>query len=775
MSFMSDPTPKTGEALDFLQRYRGDEPIVLTAIVPNGGGIESETFRPESEGVRLRNWIDLWQGKANVYFTVNPTLKRLSGRVKAAKTDMRGMTTLHVDVDPRIGEDFAKERARILAMFESFTPAPTIIIDSGGGYQAFWVLDQEHAVNGSEELAAELEAYNQQLELLFHADPCHNIDRIMRLPGTLNVPDTKKLKKGRAVALARLVQYLDGASYPLSKFTAAPRLQMKGARTGAPVKLSGNLPRIDLDTLPEKVSQKAKVIIIHGTDPDDPLRFPSRSEALFYICCELARAEVPDDTIAAIIMDRDLAISASVLEKPRAAEYAARQIQRAKEEAESPELRELNDNHAVISDIGGRCRVISENMDPVMLRTRISEQSFDDFRNRYMNRLVIEGKNKTPLGKWWLQHPKRRQYDSIVFSPGHEVEGAYNLWRGFTCEAIPGDWSLLKAHILNNICSGRVEHFEYLLSWMARTVQKPGSPGEVSIVLRGRMGTGKGKFAKAFGSLWGRHFLQITDPKHLVGNFNAHLRDCVVLFADEAFYAGDKKHESILKALITEETLVVEGKHVNAEAAANFTHLLMASNSQWVVPAGSDERRFFVLEVGDESMQDSPYFRAIDTELNSGGREAMLYDLLNRDLSDFDVRAFPRTIALQEQKLLSWREEESWWYEKLHEGRLLEQGWPAEVLKHELHKDYLDFANRHRLQRPLHPTAFGRFLTRVMPAGYPRGFQRLTEIVGYDGDDARMIKARAYWYSLPPLEDCREFWDKNFGGPWNWPKEEEDR
>ena len=35
--------------------------------------------------------------------------------------------------------------------------------------------------------AAQLEAYNQQIAVMLAADPCHNIDRIMRLPGTLNI------------------------------------------------------------------------------------------------------------------------------------------------------------------------------------------------------------------------------------------------------------------------------------------------------------------------------------------------------------------------------------------------------------------------------------------------------------------------------------------------------------------------------------------------------------------------------------------------------------
>lgn len=646
-------TPNTGEAVDFLMRYRGSDPIVLTAIVPNDGGTESDTFRPEQDGARLRKWIDARQGKLNIYFTVNPTLKPMAGRVKAKKTDIRGMTTLHVDLDPRAGEDLEEERVRAYKVLREFNPRPSFIIDSGGGFQAFWLLDEEHRTDGSEERAADLEAYNQQIALLLHADPCHNIDRIMRLPGTLNVPDAKKLKKGRRLALARIADWPeDQGRYSLTKFTAAPKVQAR-AGGGMAVKISGNLPRVDLDTLPERVPDKCKVVIVHGDDPDDPTRFPSRSEALFYVCCELKRAGVEDDVIASIIMDRDFAISASVLDKSRPEQYAARQVQRATEEAESSELRELNELHAVISDIGGKCRVVTEVPDPALGRKRLSKQTFEDFRNRYMHRLVTEGKKQTQLGVWWLRHPMRRQYDTLTFAPERHVEGAYNLWRGFAYNPVPGNCSLFLDHVRENICSGDEEHFDYLMNWMARAVQQPGSPGQVAVVMRGRRGTGKSVFATHFGRLWGRHFLQVSDPKHLVGSFNAHLRDCVVLFGDEAFYAGDKKHESILKTLITEPTFMIEGKGVDAEPSPNYTHLLLASNDQWVIPAGEDERRYLVLDVGAAQIQNSEYFAALQKQMDLGGYAALLHVLRTRDISEFEVRKFPRTAGLQEQQLLS--------------------------------------------------------------------------------------------------------------------------
>jgi hypothetical protein len=41
-------------------------------------------------------------------------------------------------------------------------------------------------------------------------------------------------------------------------------------------------------------------------------------------------------------------------------------------------------------------------------------------------------------------------------------------------------------------------------------------------------------------NIWGNHGLYVSNAKHLVGNFNAHLSDVCFLFADEAFYSGTK-------------------------------------------------------------------------------------------------------------------------------------------------------------------------------------------------------------------------------------------
>lgn len=784
----------TTAAVEFLRSWSEDQ-WLLCAITPEDRRITTANFDPrDKRSVEdARAWVEDRQGRENIYFTVNPVMNPRP--VKAKKTDVRGMAWLHVDVDPAPppkGADAdamrrhnAAERSRIQAELEAFDPPATVIIDSGGGFQGFWRLAEEQQTAGSEERAAELEAYNIQIAKQLGADNCHNLDRIMRLPGTVNVPDAKKRAKGREAAPTRVAFEDWRLEYLLTDFTRADAVQRPGdtgAAGSGEVQLSGNIARLrSVDDLGERVSTRTKMLIVQGDDPDDPTRYASRSEVLWAVMCQLVRDGVDDDTIASVILDPDFGVSAHVLDQPRSLQYAARQIKRAREEVIDPWLRKLNDQHCVIEDIGGKCRIISEVMDHAMGRTRLTVQSFEDFRNRYMHIpiQIAQAKNGNPvyapLGKWWLENPNRNQRQGVVFHPGREVAGFYNLWRGFGCEALAGDCSLFLEHVRVNICAENKAHYEYLLNWMARTVQHPDSAGEVAAVLRGKMGVGKSFFARTFGSLFGRHYLAVSDPKHLVGSFNAHLRDCVVLFGDEAFYAGDKKHESILKTMVTEDKIMIEGKGLDAEAMPNYLHIILASNSDWVVPAGVDERRYFVLDVKDAQHQRHGYFRAIQDQMNTGGREALLHLLLTRDISTFEVRAFPRTTALQEQKLLSLSPEEQWWFEKLYDGVLVDGTWGPSVTKIAIKSDYRIFMEHQRQMRRVAPSALGKFLKKVCPGRWPDATQRMADVTRMDEHGVpHTVRQRVWFYDFPSLEDCRNHWDRHFGGPYDWPPEPED-
>jgi hypothetical protein len=667
----------TDTALDFLQRWAPEGPWALTAIKPDKKSIQGKLFR-KADFTEMGQWIKDRNGKYNMYFSVNLVMRDFDR--KASREDIGCMVALHVDIDARppnpelsADEIAAHNQAEFARIYELLTtklpqgvPAPSVITFSGGGYQAFWKLVEPVPIDGDNAKYEDAKLYNVQLERIFEGDNCHNVDRIMRLPGTVNIPDAKKLKKGRKATLAVVKGFAADVAYDLDKFVKANPVQLAnepgraGGSTKDEIKIGAAFRRLaDVSDLDEwNVPERIKVIIVQGHHPEETKEDNTRSSWLFDVVCNLYRCKVPDDLVYGIITDKDYGISASVLDTGTNAEkYALRQMARAKEDIIDPWLCKLNDKHFIIGNDGGKCRVFEEVEDPVLKRAHLTRQSFDDFRNRYMNKYVRVGTDSdnkpvwAPVGKWWLNHTNRKEFERIVFAPGMEVPDAYNMWRGYAFRSIPGDKHLgFLAHVRENLCNGNDEYYRYIVGWMARAVQFPGEQGHVAVVLRGERGVGKSFFAKQFGALFGRHYLQVTQPSHLVGNFNSHLRDCVVLFADEAFVAEDPKHGKILNAITTEDMIMIERKGVDVVSAPNFTHLIMAANDPHVISAADDERRFFALEVGSSRKKDLAYFEGLQNELTNGGYENLLHYLLTYDLSSFEVRAVPDTDALLKQK-----------------------------------------------------------------------------------------------------------------------------
>lgn len=192
------------EAIDFLTWAYPEGPWALTAIEVEQRLTWTSTFRPQSIKGLLAFLAD--HHLRNLYWSCNLPIGDLTK--KAEKIEIYAAHFLHVDVDPRAGEDVEAERARILGRFEAppdTIPRPSCVVFSGGGYQGFWRLTEPYVIDGDERRAEELESYNRQLELAFGADHCHNVDRIMRLPGSVNYPNAKKRAKGRRVERATVV------------------------------------------------------------------------------------------------------------------------------------------------------------------------------------------------------------------------------------------------------------------------------------------------------------------------------------------------------------------------------------------------------------------------------------------------------------------------------------------------------------------------------------------------------------------------------------------
>ena len=420
-------------------------------------------------------------------------------------------------------------------------------------------------------------------------------------------------------------------------------------------------------------------------------------------------------------------------------------------------LRRLNDRYFILSE-AGKVWVGEWRTDNTFKTRRevLDRFTFADFRKLYLNRSIDIPTNdgdseRQNLAEWWLRHPRRRQHDSVAFDPsGGTPEGCLNLWRGFGVDAAPGDWSLMRDHILKVICRGDRVRDEYFLNWTARMVQHPEEPGEVALVIRSDdEGTGKGILGRYLCLMLGQHALHIMHAPHLTGRFNDHLQDCVFLFADEAFFAGDKAHGDVLKGLITEYELTIEGKYRAVVSTRNRLHILIVSNRDWVVPASITARRFAITEALDTRRGQRRYFTDIIKQMDSGGLEAMLHDLLHRDITNFDVRAIPDTDELREQKALSLPNLDRWWLAVLSRGYLWRSrhGAPWFTEWHEFYtttllmNSYLQWCDANRPFDRKSELQLGTFFTDIYKPSRPRGAHPVHEIESIERGRTHTITA----------------------------------
>lgn len=366
-------------------------------------------------------------------------------------------------------------------------------------------------------------------------------------------------------------------------------------------------------------------------------------------------AEEPDDGL----------LSARTLKEKRKASAAQR----------AATLARMNEKFCVVNE-GGKVWIFADHYDAALRWQCWERMRQTDFLLMFdgenvCTTITSEGKaTYQPVAKWWLGHAQRRTYrDGVMMGPREQTpDGVLNLWRGFGFEPRPGSWRRLKDHIRYVICAGEEYSFDYLMGWMARALQLPGLPGEVAIVLRGDPGAGKGILGHALRKLFGNHGLHVSQGDQLTGKFNAHLRECLFLFADEAFFVGDKAGMRVLRALITERVKTVEVKGGAVFQSPNMLHLMMASNERWVVPMIAGERRVAAFDVLDTFKGDFYYFKLITDELEQGGYAAMLDELLHYDLSTFEVRRVPETGALEEQREFTLSSVQAWWREVLERG-----------------------------------------------------------------------------------------------------------
>jgi hypothetical protein len=642
--------PNTPQAVNFLKGWQPKGPWNLTAIHPTSMDIENRTFMPDTVGEAVA-WIDKWQNKRNIYFTTNGVKPGLSKKPK--KTDITWNLGAFVDIDPMDGEAPADAKERITQMLDEFPIKPTVTLFSGGGCQAFWKLRKPAHVNGNIE---ELEEVNVKLERLLGGDNCHNIDRIMRVPGTVNLPNAKKKKKGRKPIRASIIERAWDRLYDMKDFEVLPMLPAKAAKWLGPC-------------------------LVTGQRPDLEEKYPSRSEACMAIIGEMKRCRMDRDEVYELMLSETFEVTGHVSEdkdpernfdrKWDTVKGGDEDITKGNDEALEV-VEELNEFYAQIIE-EGKHRILYEGPSPNE-DEKIVFYDVAAFKAYYAGRSVIlwpgsKHPKAVPITDVWLQSSLRRKVRGLIFQPNGDYPEYYNLWKGWPLEPKPGDWSLFRDHLYFNVSGGDPELFQYFMSWWAHKLQFPEKKIGTSLVLKGGEGMGKTTVAVFFHKLIGQYFKTVSSPHLVTGHFNAHLANALILHSEEAFWAGDKSGQSKINDIITGHTHQIEFKGRDARQMPSFMDMLIMGNPDWLVPAGPEARRFAVYTM-TKSMSPQQ-FQEMRRQMENGGYEGMMHDLVGWDVTSkkaINLQTVPKTEGLLLQKEMSLEPHMKMLLEIAHDG-----------------------------------------------------------------------------------------------------------
>jgi hypothetical protein len=148
-----------------------------------GESIEIRAFPIEPEGRRIQHFVESWESvdpvtaqldvDHDVYFGVCPRVPDVRGHLRGTAENVTRCPVVWLDLDAK-GAHSKDDRLRQLE-----EAPPTLLVDSGGGFHAFWRLDQDASPQTARRVMKRMEAF-------FDSDPVSDPSRILRWPGTRN-------------------------------------------------------------------------------------------------------------------------------------------------------------------------------------------------------------------------------------------------------------------------------------------------------------------------------------------------------------------------------------------------------------------------------------------------------------------------------------------------------------------------------------------------------------------------------------------------------------
>lgn len=593
----------------------------LVAITPDGP-LVGQYFGTDKAAAMA--WAQARNAEGqNVYFTINEVRPGLN--TKATKADIARVRFAHVDIDPPKVGVWDKEAALIALLAQN----PSVVIDSGNGWQGLWRLNRSVP-------HSEVEEINRGIAHALGADDrVWNVDRLFRVPGTVNYPSAAKRALGRVATRSDLVIDEPGLWYDPAALAA---------HYPAPARKSAEVAEVELgewEVFDPPIPSDALRDLLWAEVPPG-----SRSEHAARLAHHMGREGYSLEQIMGTLMNPCWPWAGTIHDQVDPERQARRKLMGVRvapkgeemfpsvpgveRQTDTPAAQRVKQATGFSVRKGGfilspadqldhfRGCVYVTSLDRILMPngTMLNQSRFDAVMGGHM--FMTDETNQKSTRSAWEAFLKNGAYappiaDERCFRPALPSlaiiqDGNRRLVNCYVPIETPrtkGDVSPFLDWLQRVYPNERDRAI--LLNYMASLVRNPGKKFFWWPVLQSTEGTGKGFILDMLMFCVGRQYSHLPNTSKLTRkgmDFNGWIENKLFIGLNEIYSANRRDFLEELKTTVTDSTIPIEGKGIEEATLDNYANGILFTNHPDGVPVTVDMRRYCVLYMAVQSRDD---------------------------------------------------------------------------------------------------------------------------------------------------------------------------
>lgn len=248
----------------------------------------------------------------------------------------------------------------------------------------------------------------------------------------------------------------------------------------------------------------------------------------------------------------------------------------------------------------------------------------------------------------WILDSTMRCYDAMesIPPPLKCPDNIFNTWIDSLYESqeiqdddpeFDLDAVTLFTHHLELLSGNNREAFEYVINWVAQSIQRPAEKMGVALNFISDQGVGKNIFTDILAKLYGGKKLETAQPERDVwGPFNELLLDSYLIVLSETDKRNSIGHDGKIKAIITDDIVTVNPKGKKGFALNSYHRIIQNTNNEDPTTTSKSDRRNVIIRCSDEMKGNTEYFTTLLNAMQRPMALRSIYWTLKRlDISEF--------------------------------------------------------------------------------------------------------------------------------------------